>query len=679
MAVSATTTSPMLTSALGTTTSSAAPPPSGQETVVAAAAACEEVIVAAAAVVRAARVEEAAAAAAAVAREDQAAVDAAATREKAAAAAVAAAREERAAAAAAVAATEEKTATSATATRREGPAPGPAPSAPSAAAAAGPTRVQAEKFSVSANLDLRPPFPGQDMGANTLADEKPHAVCVPFPAQGHITPMMKLARVLHSKGFHVTFVNTEYNHGRLIRSRGSDAVAGLSDFRFATIPDGLPPSDADATQDQESLCYSTMTTCLSHLKNLLGDMNRADGVPPVRCVVADSIMSFSLDAAAELGVPCALFFAASACGYMGYHNFLFLIDAGLTPLKDIEQVTNGYLDTPVRCVVADSIMSFSLDAAAELGVPCALFFAASACGYMGYHNFPFLIDAGLTPLKGGARRRFHHQHLRERPALDAMRATLPAPVYTIGPLSLLAEQLVPGADGGPLATIRPSLWREDHSCLDWLRGREPRSVVYVNFGSITTMSSQDLVEFAWGLASCGYDFLWVIRNDLVKGDAAVLPPEFLEATEGRRLLASWCEQEAVLRHEAVGVFLTHCGWNSTLEGLSAGVPMLCLPFFAEQPTNTRYACMEWGVGMEVGDDVRREVVEARIREVMGGGEMGREMRRKAAEWSDIAARATAQPGGRSLANLESLLKDVLLMDRPTIPTRLPLTCSRMYC
>ncbi|XP_047076126.1 7-deoxyloganetin glucosyltransferase-like isoform X2 [Lolium rigidum] len=485
---------------------------------------------------------------------------------------------------------------------------------------------------------------------NTVADEKPHAVCVPFPAQGHITPMMKLAKVLHSKGFHVTFVNTEYNHRRLIRSRGSGAVAGLSGFRFATIPDGLPPSDADATQDQEALCYSTMTTCLPHLKKLLGGLNNsADGVPPVTCLVADSIMSFSLDAAAELGVPCALFFAASACGYMGYHSLPFLIDEGLVPLKDKEQVTNGYLDTPV---------------------PQAL----GMSKHMRLRDFPSFVR---TTDRGDIMIEFvlhEHQQARraaafivntfdelEEHALDAIRATLPGPVYTIGPLSLLAEQLV--LDDGKLAMIRPSLWREDHSCLEWLQGREPRSVVYVNFGSITTMSSQDLVEFAWGLASCGYDFLWIIRNDLVKGDAVVLPPEFLEATEGRRLLASWCEQEAVLRHEAVGVFLTHCGWNSTLEGLNAGVPMLCWPFFAEQQTNTRYVCMEWGVGMEVGDDVRREVVGDRIREVMGGGDMGREMRRKAAEWSEIAARATTQPGGRSLANLESLLKDVLLMGR----------------
>lgn len=78
--------------------------------------------------------------------------------------------------------------------------------------------------------------------------EKPHAVCMPFPAQGHVIPMMQMAKVLHRKGFHITFVHTEYNRRRLIRSRGPDAVAGLPGFRFATIPDGLPPSDADSTQ-----------------------------------------------------------------------------------------------------------------------------------------------------------------------------------------------------------------------------------------------------------------------------------------------------------------------------------------------------------------------------------------------------------------------------------------------
>uniref|UniRef100_A0ACD5U1Z3 Uncharacterized protein n=1 Tax=Avena sativa TaxID=4498 RepID=A0ACD5U1Z3_AVESA len=492
---------------------------------------------------------------------------------------------------------------------------------------------------------------GDDMDANTPAGEKPHTVCVPLPAQGHVTPMMKLAKILHRKGFHVTFVNTEYNHRRLVRSRGPAAVAGLPNFRFATIPDGLPPSDADATQDPASLCYSTMNTCLPHPKKLLQDLNGTAGVPPVTCVLGDNMMSFCVDAAEAVGVPCALFWTASASGYMGYRNFRFLMDEGLSPLKDEDQLKNLYLDMPVTHAPGMSKRMRLRDFPSFI---CTTDRDGILLNFLMHeveqsHRAAAIIINTLDEL--------------EQPALDAMRAAvLPPTVYTIGPLNFLTEQLLPDDGGGPLAAIRPSLWREDRSCLEWLHGREPRSVVYVNFGSITTMSSQELLEFAWGLANCGHDFLWIVRNDLLaKGDAvaAALPAEFMEATEGRCLLTTWCEQEAVLRHEAVGVFLTHCGWNSTMEGLTAGVPMLCWPLFAEQQTNCRYSCVEWGVGMEIGDDVRREVVEARIREVMGG-DQGREMKRKAMEWREIGVRATTQPGGgRSLVNLESLFKNVL--------------------
>ena len=86
---------------------------------------------------------------------------------------------------------------------------------------------------------------------------KPRAVCVPYPSHGHVTPMMRLAKLLHSRGFHITFVNTEFNHRRLIRSKGLNYLKGLPDFWFETIPDGLPHSDRDATQDVPALCDST--------------------------------------------------------------------------------------------------------------------------------------------------------------------------------------------------------------------------------------------------------------------------------------------------------------------------------------------------------------------------------------------------------------------------------------
>ena len=148
------------------------------------------------------------------------------------------------------------------------------------------------------------------MSAATLpTGQEPHAVCMPFPTQGHITPMLKLAKIVHARGFRVTFVNTEYNHRRLVRSRGAAAVAGLTGFRFATIS------------------YATKHNCPPHLRSLLA------GLDGVTCVVADNLMSFSVDAAREMGVPCALFWTASACGYMGYRNFRLLIDRGIIPFK----------------------------------------------------------------------------------------------------------------------------------------------------------------------------------------------------------------------------------------------------------------------------------------------------------------------------------------------------------
>ncbi|GJM85348.1 hypothetical protein PR202_ga01789 [Eleusine coracana subsp. coracana] len=444
-------------------------------------------------------------------------------------------------------------------------------------------------------------------------EEKPHAVCLPFPAQGHITPMLKLAKILHTRGFRITFVNTEYNHRRLVRARGPDAVAGLPDFRFATISDGLPASDADATQDPATISHATKYNCPAHFRTLLTKLRG------VTCVVADNLMSFSVDAAREVGVPCALFWTASA-----YE----------------EQLTNGFMDMPVD-------------------------WAPGMSKHMRLKDFPSFLR---TTDRNDILMTFQlHEVERsedaaavilntfdelEQPALDAMRAIIPA-VYTIGPLASLAEHLVPR--GGPLDANSANLWLEDHACLAWLDGKPPRSVVYVNYGSVTVMSEEELAEFAWGLANSGRDFLWIVRPDIVNGDVAgAMPPGFMDATRGRGRLASWCDQEAVLRHEAVGLFLTHSGWNSTTESLAAGVPMLCWPFFAEQQTNARYKCVVWGVGMEVGDDVRREAVEGRIREAMDG-EKGEEMRRRAAEWKEAAARSIPT----ALANLDELVNNVL--------------------
>jgi hypothetical protein len=253
---------------------------------------------------------------------------------------------------------------------------------------------------------------------------------------------------------------------------------------------------------------------------------------------------------------------------------------------------------------------------------------------------------------------FHTFDELEREVIAAMSTILP-PIYAVGPLPLLLRQ-VPGSEA--INTLESNLSKENDTFLEWLKGKRSNSVVYVSFGSIATLTNEQLVEFAWGLANSKKEFIWVIRNDQVKNGAGspadVLPPEFLEETKDRSHVTSWCPQEAVLQHEAIGAFLTHCGWNSVLESISAGVPMLCWPSGADQYTNRRYVCSEWHIGLEISGNVERNEVKAAIMEMMEG-DKGMEMKRMAMEWKKKAAVA-ALPGGPSWVTLENVINEVLV-------------------
>lgn len=164
---------------------------------------------------------------------------------------------------------------------------------------------------------------------------KPHAVLVPWPAQGHVNPLMRFAKLLHSRGFHITFVHTEFNYNRLIRSHGPSSVQGLSDFRFETIPDGTPPpSNPDATQSVPLVCDSLRRTGLKPFKELLDRLNKQQpDVPPVSCVIADGVMNFAIRAAEALGVPGVALFTSSAFSFVGYLHYAQLMERGIFPLK----------------------------------------------------------------------------------------------------------------------------------------------------------------------------------------------------------------------------------------------------------------------------------------------------------------------------------------------------------
>jgi len=248
---------------------------------------------------------------------------------------------------------------------------------------------------------------------------------------------------------------------------------------------------------------------------------------------------------------------------------------------------------------------------------------------------------------------FNTSYELESDVMNSLSSIFPS-LYTIGPFASFLYQ----SPQNHLTALDSNLWKEDTKCLEWLESKEPKSVVYVNFGSITVFSQEKLLEFAWGLAESKKPFLWIIRPDLVIGGSVVLSSEFVNKISDRGLITSWCPQEKVLNHTSIGGFLTHCGWNSTTETVCAGVPMLCWPFFADQPLNSRIICEEWEIGMEIDTNVKREEVEKLINELMVG-EKGKKMRQKAMELKKKAEEDT-RFGGCSYMNLDKVIKEVLL-------------------
>jgi hypothetical protein len=182
---------------------------------------------------------------------------------------------------------------------------------------------------------------GREMDFNQVAD-KPRAVCIPFPAQGHIAPLLKLAKLLHFNGFHITFVSTEYNHTRLLKSRGSNSLDGSPDFRFEAIPDGLPQTDdSDATQGIPSICESAAKNCSVPFRNILHRLDDSTSSPtssrwPVMVLMV--LCPWHMMLPRNLGslTYCCIH---SACGLLGYTQFRVLVERGLTPLKGIKVVS----------------------------------------------------------------------------------------------------------------------------------------------------------------------------------------------------------------------------------------------------------------------------------------------------------------------------------------------------
>ncbi|XP_077219427.1 7-deoxyloganetin glucosyltransferase-like [Tasmannia lanceolata] len=462
--------------------------------------------------------------------------------------------------------------------------------------------------------------------------EKQHVICVPFPLQSHVNAMMQLAKLLNSKGFYVTFVLTEFFHTRLLKSRGPDSVKGSDEFRFETISDGMQSSSKDTTQDIRNLSLSTQKNCLTPFRNLVTKLNQSSNVPSVSCIVTDGVMTFTLPVAKECGIPGVVFWPISACSLMVFFHFPAMVERGLLPLKDESVSRNGTIDW-IQGLRGTRLKDFTLIDDPD------------------HTMLKYMVEEIQNGFKASAIVLNTFDDL-EHEVVGAMRSIY-GNIYTIGPLTLHCQS--------PLKSAAMNVWNEETECLQWLDKQEATSVIYVNFGTIANMTSKQLNEFAWGLANSNHPFLWIIRRDIGRDGQEILLEDFMTDIEGRGFIASWCPQEEVLSHPSIAWFLTHCGWNSTVESICGGVPMICWPQFGDQLINCRYTCNEWGIGMEISDDVKREEIQRVVRELMEG-EKGKEMRLKAMKWKETAENATRQ-GGSSSTNLDKLISEVLQLKR----------------
>ncbi|KAM0833762.1 hypothetical protein ACQ4PT_064071 [Festuca glaucescens] len=223
----------------------------------------------------------------------------------------------------------------------------------------------------------------------------------------------------------------------------------------------------------------------------------------------------------------------------------------------------------------------------------------------------------------------------ESRAVQSLRDPLCVPGRTLPPIYCVGPLVGEGAKDGDGA--------QRNECLAWLDSQPDSSVAFLCFRSKGTLSAEQLKEMAVGLERSGQQFLWSVRTPAGSYDVkkylevcpepdldALMPEGFLERTKDRGLVVkSWVPQVDMLRHRSTGAFVTHCGWNSMLEAVAAGVPMLCWPLEAEQKKNKVCMTEDLGVTVELGGYVagfvKADEVDAKVRLVIEGEE-GRQLR-----------------------------------------------------
>ncbi|XP_043702095.1 UDP-glycosyltransferase 90A1-like [Telopea speciosissima] len=454
-----------------------------------------------------------------------------------------------------------------------------------------------------------------------------HIVIFPFMSKGHIIPMLNLTRLLLLRhGITVTIFTTRANSPFIRQSLSVQHPINIVELEFpADIPE-LPPG-VESTDRLPSMSlfvpFANATKLMqSDFERVLENLSESSGVS---CIISDGFFGWTQQSAEKLGIPRLVFY--------GMNNYVMTICRVLA--LDRSHLKLG----PDESFTVPGFPSVKLtknDFDPEFNEPEP----------KGPH-IEFVMEVAIATSKSQGLLVNSFSEL-EPAYLDYWNREFCPKAWCVGPLCL-AEPPKVHRDQKP----------EWIKFLD-LKSAEDRSVLYVAFGSQAEISEEQLREIAVGLERSEVCFLWVVRSK-VEG--------LEERVEGRGLVVrEWVDQVEILRHESVKGFMSHCGWNSTMESICASVPILAWPMMAEQPLNARMVADELGVGLRIVANngsvrgfVGSEIVEKMVRELMEGEE-GKEARKKV---KDIGEAATeAMEGGSSWRTLDQLIDETCRKKNP---------------
>jgi len=435
-------------------------------------------------------------------------------------------------------------------------------------------------------------------------------ILFPLPLQGCINPMIQLAKILHSRGFSITVIHTCFN---------APKASSHPLFTFIQIQDGLSETET-RTRDVKLLITLLNQNCESPVRECLRKLLQSakEEKQRISCLINDSGWIFTQHLAKSLNLMRLAFNTYKISFFRSHFVLPQLRREMFLPLQDSEQ------DDPVekfpplrkkdllRILEADSVQGDSYS------------------------------DMILEKTKASSGLIFMSCEELDQDSLSQSREDFKVPIFAIGP----SHSHFPASSS--------SLFTPDETCIPWLDRQEDKSVIYVSIGSLVTINETELMEIAWGLSNSDQPFLWVVRVGSVNGTEWIeaIPEYFIKRLNEKGKIVKWAPQQEVLKHRAIGGFLTHNGWNSTVESVCEGVPMICLPFRWDQLLNARFVSDVWMVGIHLEGRIERDEIERAIRRLLLETE-GEAIRERIQLLKEKVGRSVKQNGSayQSLQNL----------------------------